>query len=765
MHYLTTSNRNSYLSKTRIYLRTALACAIALPCSLAFSDVVLEEIIVTAQKRAQNTQDVPISLTALSSDKLAKAGIDSVKSLDTIAPGLGFTSSLSSAGEGVRVRGIGSAGFNTGVEQSVSVIIDGVVTGSSGSGLSTLWDVERVEVLRGPQGTLFGKNASAGAINVTSKRGSDFFEAEFVLQYEAEYEGLKANAAVGGPLSDKLTGRLAAFSLNQGKGYVDNILTGDTTNQKEQWGIRASLDYEGEDWSAKFTLAQDETNNECCTRTFRQLDLDSAGDLTLFILPSALARTGIEVGEDNRETINNNKMYERADTTHLALELEKELSSGHSLKSITGYRNWQHAEANDADVTDLDIIFSEQERELTVLTQELQLLSPTEGELEYVLGLYLFDQGFDEDSVLSGGSSLAPLGYGFGRTLENSHVEVENYAIFGHATYQINEQLHAYAGARILYEKITAEGIRYGDPVVGALFAFPGNLPGGKVSGDDTNGVGTLGIQYYTDQGNMLYAKVARGYKGAAIDTSFDSDLYRGDPDNIALLEPEQVISVEAGSKSYFFDRKLSVDIGFYMSQFKDFQTSAFDGNKVAFVLRNAGDVETRGFELDLAATPWDGGLLNLYLTYTDAEFAKYEGAPCTVPDKALGICDPLKGGQDLSGEKVNDTPEWKYTLVMQQNISFGNNVSAYVRGQYTWRDEVIKSGDLDINTFQEAYGIASFRVGVMPGDEWEINAFVDNAFDEDYALQIFDAPLFEGAYSQYKAPRRTYGIETRFQF
>ena len=724
----------------------------------------LEEIVVTAQKREQKNLEVPVSLSVFSNDALRQAGVDSVQGLDAITPGITFNDSLSSAGEGVRVRGVGSAGFNAGVEQSVSVIIDNVVTGPSGSGISDLWDVQHLEVLRGPQGTLFGKNASAGVINIITNNPSAVFEAELGVRYEFEYESPKIDGFISGPLTDNLSARLSGFYLDQDEGFIENVVRNETTNKSRKSGIRAKFLYENGPWVANLSVAHAKVDDDCCTRTFRALDAASVANpvnvLTRGFLLPALARNNIELGSENRQTFNEAIVFEKSDTVHVAIEVSRELSDGHIVKSITGYRHWDQHEGNDADTIDIDLAsFSEQMRDLKIMTQELQLISPPESTFEYVLGLYYFKQDFDEFTSVAGGEDfpLAP----FGDTVALVSVDVENYAAFGHVTYHMTDQLKIYAGARILQEEIQGSGRRFGNPVT--HFAFPGNLPGGTAESDDTDYVGTAGIQFFPTEESMVFFSVSRGYKGRAVDTAFDSVLFRGDTES-TLLDPETVISFELGTKNQFFDNRLSVNATLFYSEFEDFQSAAFDGNAAAFVLRNAGNVETQGLELDLAAVPWENGLLNFAFAWVDSTYAEYKGAPCTVPATFNGTCDPTVG-QDLSGKQLQASPEFKYSISFKQDFMLANDMEAYVRAQWAWRDDAVRDGDLDPNTLQEAYGTADFQVGILPTDTLELSAFVKNAFNEQYALTIFDSPLFQGAYSQFLAPERTYGVEIRSYF
>ena len=381
----------------------SIGCAVAATGQLAVMTPAvaqLDEIIVTAQKREQRALEVPVSLSAFSGDALQRAGITDVRNLFLIAPSVSFHGSVNSAGESMRIRGIGSAGFSNGVEQSVSTIIDGMVTGPSGSGLSEMWDVERVEVLRGPQGTLFGKNVSAGAVNIVTRKATDEFEASGLLRYGTRYESTRVEGVLSGPVTDMVRARVSGFFLNEDAGTVDNVVLGTDVNKKERFGVRFRGDYSNGPLTIDLSASWMETDDICCTRTFTHTDS---------VVPpaTAIALTGannVTISPSNRQSISSGLDTERTRTGHIVLEGAYEFNSGHILKSITGYRNWLQRDRTDSDQLSLNLLDdSVAKRDLRIFSEEIQFLSPSGEQLEYVLGLYYYNQRFMEDQVLAGG--------------------------------------------------------------------------------------------------------------------------------------------------------------------------------------------------------------------------------------------------------------------------------------------------------------------------------------------------------------------------
>lgn len=714
----------------------------------------LEEIIVTAQKREESFLDVPVALSVLDSGNLAASGITNVEDIFQIAPSVSYQGGVSSSGRGMLIRGVGGGAFASGFEGSVGAMIDGVVTGPGGASLVNFWDVSRIEVLRGPQGTLFGKNTSAGAINMVTNDPTPEYHSEVKLRYGEEYEDTRIEAVINGSLSENVNARLAAFWQEQGEGYIDNVTRGETENKKDgNWGVRLKTTYDSDNFASKLSLTYEETDSNCCVRTFTNIDTDSAGALTnIFLIPS-LAAAGLSLDDENRTNLADDTIYDESDTLQIALEMSWELAGGHTIKSISGYRDWQQEEFNDVDFLPIDIINGFVSHDLKLFTQELQLLSPTGGDLDYVVGLYYYQHEIDELTILDGGVDVTGV---FGSTSWSNTAEVQNAAIFGHVNYKLSDQWTVYAGARLLTEEIEADGIREGD-----FFAFPGNFPRMSAKADDNEFMGTVGVKFYPSENVMYYSALSTGYKGSAIDTTIGSSFYT-DPNGTSVLKPESVVNFEIGMKASFMEERLVVAGNLFYSVFDDFQATAFDGNSSSFVLRNAGTVESQGIELDAIARPWEGGTITLGMSFVDAIFDEYKGAPCSIPLSAAGLCSDAAGGQDLSGEEVNLSARMQYNLVLNQDFSVAE-LPLYARAQWSWRDDVTYDGDLDPNTKQDAYGIANFSLGWLH-ERFEVSLFVQNAFDEEYSYRVIDAPLFSGAYASYQAPGRTFGLEFTFK-
>lgn len=732
------------------------ALTIGTPFAAAAQDsAVVEELIVTAQKREQGLSQVPISITALSGEQLERSGVSRVEDLYAIAPSVSFSPAQSSSGAGLRIRGVGSAAFSSATESSVSTIIDGVVAGPGGAALTDLFDVARVEVLRGPQGTLFGKNSSAGAINVVSRAPTDAFSGFANLRYGEALREIRAEGAISGTIAPNLRARLAGYRLTQNEGQVWNPVRKTDENKRDRWGLRLRADYEIGPNKLDFIAQYEEQDNACCRVSFYGLDSRAYGALTrLYLLPRQAAN-GVVPSPDNRLSIADGPLNESTQTTHLVATASHEFQNGHVLRSISGYRKWEELDTIDVDGVDVNLgNDARQQRDLSILSEELQLISPGDQNLQYVLGLYFYDQNSGGDSITAGGAGTI---LGQSSTTSRGTVDVRNYAAFADGTYDFNEQWQAFAGLRVLYEKMEVSSQRSGN-----YFAFSPGTFQGKISTDDTNWVGRVGVRFVPNSNQSYYLSASRGYKGRAVDNS-TGNLFFTNPDR-AVLNPELVHAYEFGARTKWWENRLVLNLTFFYSDFFDYQAGSFDNVTSSIILRNAGKLNTKGVEADFALIPWQGGSISGGLAYVDAVFEDFKGAPCTVVQNALRTC-PV-GGQDLSGRPLSNNPKWQYNIRGQQTFPLADAIEGYVRGEYSWRDDVTYGGDLNPATRQPAFGVANFRVGLTFADgDYEVSAFVENAFDESYALRIYDSPAFPGSYSAFFGPSRTYGAELRAKF
>lgn len=727
--------------------------------AVAKAQPIIEEIIVTSQRRGQPAQDIPLSVSVIGGAQLRALGKTNTRDLFAVAPSVSYYGAINSAGQAMRIRGVGSGVLAGGIEQSATTIVDDVVTGPSGSGLQELWDIHRIEILRGPQGTLFGKNVSAGAISQITNDPSEHFLFDIHHRQEFEYHSARTDIVLNGPLGGSFTGRLSGFYLDQDKGAVENIVRGETENYRRRQGVRGKLFYDADNFWAHLSISFDEIDDSCCARTFAGVDESLLSDFTAGVAVPAFERQNLEPSMHNRIAIADSDLIEQSQTLHSVAEFGRVLDSGHTLKLILGHRDWRHQSQNDADNLDLDLVTVKDKRNLHISSQELQWLSPEGGRWEYLLGLYAYQQAFPVTEMLTGGRDFNGES---GLTTIDSQVDIRNIAMFGHSKYEITPSVNVFGGLRILEEKLDGRGQQSGDHWV-----WSANYPRQQASTRDSDFVGNLGAQYFWNPHQQVFFSINRGYKGSALDTSANSLFFRAPVTTNgevslaedALLEPETVLSYELGTKNVLFNHKLLFNTTVFLSRFRDFQISAFDGASSSFRLTNAGVLESTGVEMEFQAHPWRYTRFNGSVAYTDARFKRFTGATCQRPQQVDGSCSAATGGQDLSGQRVNSTPLWQIFLQYQQGYQAPLGY-AYTDISYAWRDDVIYDADLDPATTQKAFGLLNARVGIQFDNNVELAAFVNNATDEDYAVRIIDSVLWAGTYSRYPAEGRTMGLE-----
>jgi iron complex outermembrane receptor protein len=720
----------------------------------------ITEVIVTAQKREERVLDVPISMTALGGETLQRARVTDVQGLARVVPGFTYEDSLISSGARARIRGIGSPTFTSG-ETSVSVSLDGVVTGPTGSGLSNMFDVTRVEVLRGPQGTLFGKNATAGAVAVVSRAPTSSFEAYVNVSQSfddfsdgTDFTTTRTEGAISGPLGENTRARFAFFTRVDGEGAAYNNFLRTDENRRNQWGSRLSLAHVAGPLSLDLRVSYIETADRCCGPTFREVDPTATTLGNVPLLLRLAAQNNITISKKNRDSMASDRVGEETQTVHATLQGDYDLGNGFSIRSITGARKWSSYGEDDSErlaVNLADATFGN--ITLNLFTQELQLLSPQDGPFKYVIGLYYYNQKLQDAFGVGGALGTAnPIQ---ALSIATSLNRVKNYAAFANGTWRFAESWELLGGLRILYEDQSLEGVRTGS-------FFGPNRPFNRIEADDTDWVGRLGVRYNPNSDTSVFLTASRGYKGAGLNNSnsgpFFSPLNNADP----ILKPETVTNYELGTKNRWMEGRLQTNVVAYYSKFKDFQTSAFDGASNTFSLRNAGEIEIKGIEIDATAQPWTGGYISFGAAWTDAEFSDFRGAPCTALQTARRECPPT--GQDLSGRKVDGNPEWQLSLIGRQDFDLGS-VEAYATVEYSWRSEVNYNSDLDPMLVQDDYSLVNLRLGANLNDNIEVVGFVENLFDQEYALRISPAPLLPGVSSHYMAPGRIFGVELRYTY
>jgi iron complex outermembrane receptor protein len=739
-------------------------------------------IVVTAQRVEQNIQDVPISVTAISGDALQTRQIDSFDQLQFVAPGVNFNAGINARQSATTIRGIGTSLFNIGIEASTAIVIDGVVMGREGAGIFDFADVERVEILRGPQGTLFGKNASAGVISVITKGPTDTFEAEANIAY-GSFDELNLYAAVSGPIAGPVTARLSGYR-NTRDGFVRNVnpdATQDRLNERDEFGFRGKLNFElGSGTDLLLSGDYVERDQASGAPTIRSFSPGGPGTGLLgFGVPvtgPATTALGIVPGPENLEVGSEGLFFNQMDAWSVSAQLTTELGE-FDLISLTSYREWNSFDNNDADLIPLPLLaVNLGDLSQSQFSQEIRLVSPRNKPFTYTLGLFYFEQDIAQDNIQGGTAGLnllgaLPPGVQLGTLLESDFSE-KNYAIFGQGEYAVTDDFSLIAGFRLLRSEVFGSQTKSAAPGFAGPFAGQVASTGLESAGDeDTALVWRLGAQYFVGDNTNLFATVTRGYKSAGVVQGLTVRPQTGQ--TLPTVQPEVPTQYELGIRHRSEDGRVTANLTGFYTEIEDFQAQTLipdPSGTAIFSVANAGKVETYGFEAELTVIPIEGLTLSGALAYTNATFAEFPNAPCYQLQSAAEGCNVVLGQrvQDLEGARLANAPELVANGLARYDVEIGDSTGAFAQVGVQFRGDAQSTILNDPNTLIEAYTLVDAQIGVdLFDDRVSVVGFVRNLFDENFAETIFATPFDTGGYSQFLSleAQRTWGMRLSLSY
>lgn len=681
------------------------------------------DIIVTAQKRAENLQDVPISATVVSADQLASRQIFDPAQLQLVAPSLQVKSFNAALGaSNFSVRGVGTLSFSNTIESSVTSVIDGVVMGNPALGFMNYLDLAQIEVLNGPQGMLFGKNASAGLVNITTRRpGIGRFDGQLmgeVAQMKVPGDGLlyRLQGIVNVPL-----GETAALRVSASQTHTDPVIKNLVSVPGSQYGqdqtsMRAKLLWEPTP-DLSIYIAGDYAHSS---------GVGSGGSADRIVRTTSLfapenADLGIVASPDNFFSSYGAPTRATFDVGGVQANIDYEFSSGHTLTSITAWRKFDADNLFDSDKHRIDILdTNHQLSTIRQFTEELRLASPTGQFFEYQLGLYYFDSKSDSTIIASGAfgeSDPPPTGFDAWLGIRSTgSMTSKSYAAFGQGTLNLSDRFRFTFGGRYTYDKLKLRSISDDTGFVVPLGATGSRDQ--RIS--EENFSWRVGAQYDLTDDVMAYASVARGYKGPGFNLTIDP--------NAPLIMPEIPTSYEAGIKSTLLDRHLIFNISGYTSTFKNFQAQAFDTASNGYVLLNAGALKSRGFEIEASALPAEGLVFNLGVSYVDAFFSDFQADKCYPfqPDCRAN------GTIDSSGNRLPNVPKWTVSLTGRYETPVSESMAVFLQGALYARTSSNFSSTGDPSTRLPGYSLFDASIGLKQiDDKYKLTLFCRNCFDK----------------------------------
>jgi outer membrane receptor protein involved in Fe transport len=743
-----------------------------LPASLSAQS--LEEVIVTAQKREQNLQDVPISIATLSGDSMRSAGISRLEDMSGAVPNFSFTEAVSGS-DNMFMRGVGS-GINYGFEQAVGQVIDGFFYGRSRFGRAAFLDVERVEILKGPQGALIGKNTSAGAINITTAKPTEEFEMWAAGTWEFEgSEGFNFEGAVSGPLSERLRGRVA-LRYDEREGYVKNVAADRHEQSLDDFTIRATLVWDILDTldatlsyqHGDFDRSGRTTQLSQCGQALRNFDPDGPGPAPAGALFNALVAAGEDCTANYEHNVVLTKHGQPVDQAYdtqfdtVGLTLNWEILGGHTLTSLTGYSAYDSVDDFEVDFTFAPIAAAFTTEDYEQWSQELRLTSPVGDRFDYIAGAYLqfndHDVSFRRDFI-----ALPPPLTPSGNVIATAQ-ESDTYALFAQFTRHITDAWDLTVSGRYTHEEKDATQMQTptllhtNTPTVLVPPAGPAasihDIAGKRT---ENNFSPTANLQWRPNDDAMLYGSIARGFKGGGFD--MQNDGVQALAAESFEFEDEDVTAYELGAKLSLLDGAAQLNIALFRSEFDNLQVSTINSVTTTFNVGNAASAISQGLEADLKWAATETLTFSAAFAYLDSEYDEFPDAPCNFVLIAGGGCTGANQTTDLSGRELPFAPEISATVSGEYVWSVGRGFEITAYAQVVYSDEFALVLDLDPNAYQEEFTKVDARLTLSnPTRTWEISLIGRNLTDEltrSFANDGLGGPFMAGSYfSMVDAPR-----------
>lgn len=738
----------------------------------------LSEIVVTATRREERLQDVPLSVSAISGDQLKSAGFQNLQDIQYQMSGVQFGSSPNDSG--FRLRGVGTAGgFTSASEQSVGTVVDGVVV-PFGNPVSSLGDVERVEVLKGPQGTQFGKNASSGVVSITTRRpDTEAFGMKVFASY-ADLNERNVNAAINVPVSSTAAFDLYAYD-RETDGYVDNVV------QDRKWGGQHSYGARGKFlWNASETFSAYFIADWSKTERVGPGQVWTINTLPSFANPLMAARfgpllaQGLEPGFENEQSFEEFGGDGGEKNSGASLELNWSLGN-YTLTSVSAYRKQEDiATIFGIDGIDLPVFTAAQSAlPRDFLSEEIRLTSPSGETLEYVAGLF-----YSKTKVGYGATNCAqlrpalpfdPVIINISAGCSTTQTTSKSVAAFADGSVRLSDTFRLLGGVRVTDDKVNASSFSEIDPNFppgpgpnGFVVPYaPRALATGETSKSDWSG--RFGAEFKPSKDLMVFGTVARGYLGPTV-------TFSGLSGQQSEVKPQIVDDVTIGLKSQFADRRVTLNGNIFYDKYKNLQTSVFNGFE--FLTENAGGFEAKGAEIELGFRITNNFDINMSYTYSDTEFTDYiTSCPNSIvaqgPAAVAAQCNAEGSTEDTAlfqaaGLPLTGAPRDSATFGANFRQPLGASLQLDAGVTYYYRSEVFYDVGNDLSR-QGGYGTVGATVGFGDADDkWRVAAFVRNATDERFHAAVIGLPFADAGGEvnwNTREGRRTVGVSVEAKF
>jgi iron complex outermembrane recepter protein len=761
------------------------------------------EIVVTARRREEKVQEVPIAMSVVGGQELTSTGAFNVNRLQQTQPALQFISS-NPRNSAINIRGLGAPfGLtNDGIEQGVGFYLDGVYIGRAGASTFDFVDVERVEILRGPQGTLYGKNTTAGAVNVTTRAPSFTPQARLEVS-TGNYGLLQVKASASAPISDKLATRLS-FTRTGRRGTVYNVTSDERLHRQGSFSARGQLLWRPTA-NLDFTLAGDFNvqNPLCCVQYYARVGATQRPlNRQYAALAAAFGYTPPSTDPFDRVTDLDAEINSRQEMAGVSLVGNWDIGPA-TITSVSAWRYWDWTPANDRDFIGLPITtVSQNPSHQTQVSQELRIASNGEGRLQYTAGVFFFKQKISTDGsqvqgpaasrwLLNPSSASANNPAVLNGLTSTNTIRFDNtsFAVFGKLNWEPVAGFHVQPGVRLNYDK--KDGSYVAVVTTGTGSTTLNNDQRGVLAPQsynpkfsDWNISGDITLSYNFTPDIHAYATYAKSFKSGGINLSgLPLDAANNPILAVQTVKPESVDHFEVGLKTQFLDRRATFNIAGFWTEVSDYQATVTNGQLgvIRGYLANAEKVRVRGIEFDSRFQPAD--VLSFYVNgaYTDAKYVSFKDAPCP-PELAGGTALPIDANGNVIGTPAPagtpgnslpfcDISGQRLPGISKLSLSFGGEFhipvgagEAYLGYDGSYRSKFSSNPSRSIYTDIDGYSVSNFRVGYRK-QGLNVFAWVRNAFDEHYFELLSVQSGSTGLIVGQPADPRTYGVTVGKQF
>lgn len=725
-----------------------------------------QDIVVTARHQSERAQDVPIALSVLSGASLERTGGYTLPDIQAQTPSLTAYNS-NPRNSAVGIRGIGVSSASDGLDTSVGVYIDDVYLGRPGMALADLIDVDRVEVLRGPQGTLFGRNNSAGVLNITTRKPEFDFAATAEVS-GGNYGYNQERISITGPLVDGLLAfRVTGFNTRR-DGVLDNIQTGIGANSVGRSGVRLQLLATPTSNLTLRLIGDYSQEDDTCCVSATKLVLPASLSATTGRTLQALAALGYVPTPSLDYTRNNAPQNMLTDQRGVSLKADWALGFA-TLTSISAWRYWHFHPLQDSDGTPLDVIqVNVAQTKDNQFSQELRLAS-NPGRFTWQVGGYYFRQllkdhfilnqfGYDASAFYTTYAQLANPNAAAvnikpgSQYLDDVRTTVDSIAAFGQANYNLTNRLTITAGIRYTHDRRygKSDTSTVGTPNAATSIPFHYDV---AVGDDNVSYLVSGSWRFATDK--LLYASYSTGYKGSGL--NLNSAVSAGTP---LVLAPEKVRNWEAGLKSQFLDRRATLNLSLFWTELSGLQANIVPSNGNRSYLANVGDVRSRGVEAEGSIQATRNLTLGANGSFNDAIYTSYPNAPC--PVGVTGICN-------LTGRPLFQAPKWVANATIDYHPRLAGKVQPYALAQFSYRSSTYGTADDGPYSRIDPYSLFNFRLGAsLAGGRYDVSLWINNAFDKKYFQNLSTSAIVGAspfAFAGQLGTPRTVGATLRATF